>query len=504
LKKTIGIVLLFFSLIPLGFGQDTLLYQPHNFSFHNLAVDSALRSIEEKTQLHFTFNSNLLASQSRVSADFNQIPLCLILDSLFRDPTLNYQIIGSQLVVYKQNAIIDSLGESDLERNASPGLTIGGEIRDAETDVSMPYANISIENSVIGSVSNEDGQFSLYIRNPNPKDTILISYLAYETLKIPINKISKYSIYKLQPKSIPLQEVIIRAVKAESIIRMAIAKEKQNYPDHAFVQRAFYREALQRDKTYLVYSEGLLDVLKRSYRPSLFKEQVRLVKQRTYKSIVARDTVSFRLYGGVKTSLDLDVVKQHFSFINPEEVPIYSYAFRDIVLNEERPTYKIEFIPRDEKQAFAFSGFIYVDIQTLAFVKFEFSYTKIALKKMRNAFTLRRSARLRILPQKAQYIVSYKSYEQKYYINHIQGNLNFKVKRKGKFLSSKYTASFEMIATELIGKAPRRFSNKQSMKLNSIFSDISPNYDVSFWREENFLLPEMDLMKAFERLKVEQ
>lgn len=485
-------------------GQEHILYQPESLEFSNISVDSALQIIENQTGLHFTFNSDLLLATANVNARFQRVPLCIILDSLFANPNLNYQIIESQLVVYEQVSI-SSLNnfKNDSIEVPSVQFSFGGEIRDAETGVTLPYAAISVQNSMLGTISNEDGLFSLQIRNSIARDTILISYLGYKTLIVSLKNIPKYQVYQLKSTSIPLQEVVIRDLFPEGLIRLAISNKKKNYPNHSFVQRAFYREAIKRDKKYMLYSEGILDVLKRAYRPSLFSEQVKLVKQRSFKSVDRQDTVQIKLHAGIQTSLDLDVVKHSFSFIDQVLMSDYEYSMRDMVLNDGKLTYKIEFKPKYSKQASAFEGFIFLDVESLAFVKLEFRYTKFSIQKMRNAFVVRQSPRLLIIPQDAHYSVSYKEFEGQYYIHHIQGELILKVKRRRKFLSSKYSASFEMVATELNGVAPRRFSSDQTIKTNEIFSDLSPNYDFNFWGNENFLLPEDDLMKAFERLDLE-
>jgi len=489
-------------------GQGHALYQPESLEFSNISVDSALQIIENQTGLHFTFNSDLLGTRGNINAHFQNVPLSIILDSLFANPNLNYQIIESQLVVYEQ-ALIPTSNTSEADSADSYGaasrqISFGGEIQDAETGESLPFAAIWVQNSIMGTISNEDGIFSLQIRASVTNDSILISYLGYQTLTIPLTNIPKYQVYKIESTSIPLQEVIIRGLYPEALLRLAIANKKKNYPNHAFVQRAFYREAIKRDKKYMLYSEGVLDVLKRPYRPSLFNEQVKLIKQRSFKSIELEDTVQIKLYGGIQTSLDLDVVKHSFSFIDQELMSKYIYAMRDMVLNDGKLTYKIRFKPKNTKQAFAYEGFVFLDVESLAFVKLEFNYTKFSLQKMRNAFVVRQSPRLLIIPQEAKYTVTYKEFEGLYYIHHIQGELTLKVKLRRKFLSSKYSASFEMVATELNGNAPRRFSSDQTIKTNEIFSDLAPNYDLNFWGNENFLLPEVDLMKAFERLNIER
>jgi len=498
----IGILFLFIQVYI--FGQESILYQPKSLEFNDITIDSALRTIETHTGLHFTFRSDLMRSTVKVKAIFQHVPLCVILDSLFSNPNLNYQIIEKQLVVYEQAVLLsdDSIKADSLHPTAY--LSFGGEIRDAETGETLPFAAISVQKSIIGTISNEEGVFSLQLKNSEVNDSILISYLGYQSLKIPLNQIPKYAVYRIESTSIPLQEVIIRGLYPENLIRMAISYKKRNYPNQSFVQRAFYRESVKRDKKYMLYSEGILDVLKRAYRPSLFSEQVRLVKHRTYKSIEREDTVKIKLHGGIQTSLDLDVVKHSFSFINLEFIQEYNYAMRDMVLNAGKLTYKIEFKPRNPKEPLAFEGCIYLDVESMAFVKLEFEYTKKALEKMRNSFVIRSSPKLKIIPTDTHYVVEYKEFEGLYYIYHIQGELNLKVKRKRKFLASRYSASFEMVATELNGNAPRRFATNQTINANRIFSDLSTHYDLNFWGNEIFLLPEDDLLKAFERLSLEE
>jgi len=497
----IGILFLFIQVRTSG--QEQVLYQVKDFEFDNISIDSALSIIEFKTGLHFTFRSDLLKKSGQVNAHFKDFPLCIVLDSLFANPGLNYQIIESQLVVYEEKQELASPKQNTDSLTNSKDIAFGGKIKDTQSGELLPFAAISILHTTSGTISNEDGVFFLRISPEYKNDTLIISYLGYRSLRIPLSEISYYNIYHLEPTSIPLQEVVIRSLHPENLIRMAIAYKKENYPIQAFVQRAFYRESIKRDKKIMLYSEGILEVLKRPYRPTLFQERVKLIKQRSFKSIEREDTVKIKLHGGIQSSLDLDVVKNSFSFIDGEGMRDYAYTMRDMVMNDDKLTYMIEFHPKDSKVPYTFDGYIYLDVKSLAFVKIEFQYTKASLQKMRNAFIIRQSPRLLILPQEARYTVTYKEAEGKYYIHHIWGELNLKVKLKRKFLSSKYSANFEMVATDIQGNAPRRFSASESMNTNKIFSDLSPNYDLKFWGNENFLLPEDDLMKALKQLTIE-
>lgn len=50
-------------------------------------------------------------------------------------------------------------------------------------------------------------------------------------------------------------------------------------------------------------------------------------------------------------------------------------------------------------------------------------------------FVERKSRNLRITPQKVAYTVSYKQWNGTYYINHIRGDLHFKIKKEDNFLT---------------------------------------------------------------------
>ncbi len=437
-----------------------------------------------------------------MNADFQDIPLSIILDSIFINPRLNYKIIDNQLVIFEQAEAKTEL--LNMVKNKTVGSVLfGGIVSDIENGEPLPFAAISLQNSMFGTISNEEGAFSFNIANPKIDDTIQISYMGYQKLKIPLSSINNYQSFQLQSVSVPLQEVVIRGLYPENLIRLAISSKEKNYPSQPFNQRAFYREYIKKDKNYSIYAEGILDISKRAYRPTLFNEQVRLVKQRTFKSYHREDSVQFKLHGGIQSSLDLDVVKNDFPFLIIETMDDYVYHLRDMVLNDGKLTYKIEFKSKSPKMPFTYEGCIFIDVASMAFVKIEFEYSKMALQAMRNAFVLKRSPKLSIVPIFAQYSVSYKQFEGSYYIHHIKGELGLKVKRKQKFLSSKYYAGFEMVATELISNLTQRFNENRKINTSQIFSDLSSYYDLTFWETENFVLPEEDLMKAFERLSLE-
>lgn len=488
-----------------SYSQDQVLFQPITVNFNNISIDSALNIIENKIDYNFTYNSIYAIYQKPLNAKFTNVPLSIVLDSIFRNPYLTYKIIDKQLVIFKQEP--DTLFETKplKERPNTPSnYTINGRIIDSKSKENIPYASIGFLNKNRGTISNDDGNFSLTYNDQFLNDTLLIGHLGYRKLAIPVSELKSDSTYKLEQQSISLQEVVIRSSDPRSLIRQALESKSKNYDTNPFVHRAFYRETVKRNDRYMVYTEALFDIFKTAYRPTLFDDQLKLIKQRKFTDVISKDTVLFKLQGGLSTSLMLDVIKHPINFLDENHLFEYDYFIRDMVIVDNDLAYLIEFRPNKMSNDMEFTGEIYLNINTLAIVKVNFNFTHDALKKLKNTFILKQSKAIKAHPFDSEYSVTYKkSINGLYYINHIQGCLKLKVKRKRKLLSSTYQTSFEMISTDINTRDVSRFSRKETMNSNKIFSDLTDTYNLQFWVNENIIIPEEDLSKALQHFRQE-
>ncbi|MEE9170219.1 MAG: carboxypeptidase-like regulatory domain-containing protein, partial [bacterium] len=66
---------------------------------------------------------------------------------------------------------------------------IRGTVKDAKTGETLPAANIQIEGTYRGTITNDDGKFALKIRELPA--TLLVSYIGYASTRIPITSASK-------------------------------------------------------------------------------------------------------------------------------------------------------------------------------------------------------------------------------------------------------------------------------------------------------------------------
>ena len=253
-----------------------------------------------------------------------------------------------------------------------------------------------------------------------------------------------------------------------------------------------------------MYTEGLLDVYKSPYRPTLFTDQIKLLKRRTFSNLVAEDTVQFKLQGGLKTSLDLDIVKYPMEFIHPSTLNTYIYTLSDIVTYDDRLLYQIDFRPYQSGDKPGFEGSLYIDVVNLAIVRVSFRYTPKSLKAVKNDFVLRKSRAIKVTITNAEYDITYKLQDGRYYISRIYGSVKTRVKKRRKFLASNFETSFELVTTDIHTENIERFKRKETLRPNRIFSEIDSEYDRKFWNGDNFVLPEKDLIKALNRFKTEE
>jgi hypothetical protein len=84
---------------------------------------------------------------------------------------------------------------------------VSGYVLD-ESNQPVAYANVLFKGSTEGTITNEDGKF--YLESDNNWDTLIVSFLGYETLEIPLTKKVNYDLkFTLKEEASALNEVVI-------------------------------------------------------------------------------------------------------------------------------------------------------------------------------------------------------------------------------------------------------------------------------------------------------
>lgn len=91
-------------------------------------------------------------------------------------------------------------------------IKIVGTVKQADSSI-LSFVNIGVKLKNVGTVSNENGNFSLEIPKQFLNDTLTFSYVGFEELNVPIQSIVHTSmlVFILKPKTTRLAEIIIKS-----------------------------------------------------------------------------------------------------------------------------------------------------------------------------------------------------------------------------------------------------------------------------------------------------
>ena len=179
---------------------------------------------------------------------------------------------------------------------------IQGRLLDSVSKAPVVFANILLEGSSKGVISNEDGSFRIPMEFKSEYKGIIVSSLGYESVSVAMDALSEdrlNTIY-LIPRTIALQETTVVGYTnrslAKRIVRKAIRAIPRNFSKDPFSLVGYYRDYQQDKGAYLNLNESIVEVRDEGFRKSdakTTKYQIyRLVKNEDFP----RDTISSMSY----------------------------------------------------------------------------------------------------------------------------------------------------------------------------------------------------------------
>jgi len=119
-----------------------------------------------------------------------------------------------------------------LQQSISQDRQINGFVRDASTKEAMAFVNIAVVGSTYGTVSNQNGEFTINLKQTGETDSIAFHFIGYRTYLTKIDKLGKAIVIEMQEEKIKIQEITILAkpVTAEELINNALYRTGINYP----------------------------------------------------------------------------------------------------------------------------------------------------------------------------------------------------------------------------------------------------------------------------------
>jgi len=387
-------------------------------------------------------------------------------------------------------------------------LTLHGHVLDSSTSGSLFFSSVSLSGTRISNVSNSEGVFSLKIPGDTPPDaSIVISHLGFMTRTVKVSEFAGSSQERplrisLVPMSIQLDPATVRAMDGLAIFRAAYYKVRDNYPTERVGMTAFYREMIRKGTSkYLVLNEAVIDIDKAPYT-GFSSDRVGIYKGRGSLNYDSSDTLFVKLQGGINTALSIDMVKNPFAGLGLEEaMTMYEFTLNGTSIYDGRSFYAVRFTPKNREDGILFKGTVYIETESLAIGRVEFSLDfEGRPEEAARIFVIKRTPGMLFSINRADYVVSYRFVDDKWYYDYCRVDLGFNVRKQRSLFRSSFSVTTEMAVTDhkdggiAIDPAER-------VKFKDILSDqVSAFTDDNFWEDYNIIEPDQSIDVVIRRI----
>ncbi len=157
-------------------------------------------------------------------------------------------------------------------------LTISSKAVDKETKEALPFASVAIKGKPIGTITNLNGEFDFHFPMKYRNETFVISMLGYQNYEAPIQTLleSKVSEITLVKSTTLLNTVVISdSLLGGDILRIALTRIGENYPDQPFLLDGFYRDVKRVGGKYISLLEAAIKIYDEDYREPRNKSKLR-------------------------------------------------------------------------------------------------------------------------------------------------------------------------------------------------------------------------------------
>lgn len=171
-------------------------------------LKEVLNVIEAKANVKFAYSSEIISDKEKVSLNYEDTELGLILDRLFRARKIDYLVLGKQIILNKS-----FFQNIQLNFPLKPEeIIITGKVSDSD-GASLPGVTVLIKGTSTGTVTDVDGNFSLEVPE-NVNVVLVFSSIGFLTQEISTNGRTQINLV-LEEDMQSLNEVVITALGVE-------------------------------------------------------------------------------------------------------------------------------------------------------------------------------------------------------------------------------------------------------------------------------------------------
>ncbi len=398
---------------------------------------------------------------------------------------------------------------------AQTAMDISGKVADADNGSPLLFAQVALSNSTTGTVTNEDGQFFLGIPGNHLHDTIVITYLGYETARMPVaGLIGRTSLIRLKSKEFNLREVEVTVLAPEEVLRRAFMRIPENYGRDSILLTAFYRSQKFAGKKLAEYTEAVIEDLKAGYfHQNTLKEIQEAYSQSNFthlvKGRVVSDTALVNSMGDVGKMAGClgcifmqDMVEfSYHTILDEETFRFYSLKMEELGGPEGGRIYHIWF-DQSKKNQRGYKGELFIDGNSFAIIKIKRSisymaFNKYEKEKYRKTYTIDDIPGWIAEMPLFNETLNYSNRENQWYLSSIRDEqwITFTLPSTGQKVRMGYKNDLVVTGVSRDTLQTRSFRGDKKAGINQRWDQLVGQADEAFWANFNYLPVEEKLKK---------
>lgn len=467
-----------------------------------------LSKISEQAGCLFVYDSQVVSNDEMVKLKRKDCSVREAIYTIVGNRNLELKVLGRHVLILSPSAKERTKG-SVTAQPKSNYFIISGTLLDKDTGRPVRNATVFVRSASIGNITNQDGAFKLSLPDSLKSCVIAFSHLGYVAQEIKASAlVGRDNVLSMEPRIIPLQEVLIRLVEPKKLLHEMMEYRDKNYSLKPVYLTTFYREGVQLKNKFQNLTEAVFKVYKTSVSDPYALDQVKLLKMHRINNREKTDSLIAKIRAGIQACLQLDIMKNlpdFFSFDSPDNA--YVYTSGDVTYMDNRSVNVVYFKQRSDIKGPLHCGELYIDAENGALLQARFEIQPKYIKQATRLFVVRQAQKVNLTTQKIVYTVSYKPWNGTYYVHHIRGDLYFKMKKKRWLISNSTLHTwFEMVTCRVDTEHVERFPRAERLPTRTVFADTQFQYDESFWEDFNFIPLEEELSKVMEKvsLKIER
>ena len=212
-KMKLTVILLFIVCVTFGnsFSQIRL-----TVSFDKTDIREVLQTIEERTNYIFLYKDEIFDFSKKVSADFTDARLEVVLKTFCDQSNISYEIRDRQIILKEKEATPVSTEQQPQKKS------ITGSVTDSSGGP-LPGVSVVVKGSTTGTITDNQGNFSLQV--PSEAKTLLFSFVGMRPKEIQIAG-QIYINALMEEETIGIDEVVAVGYGTQSRKFLASSTEK--------------------------------------------------------------------------------------------------------------------------------------------------------------------------------------------------------------------------------------------------------------------------------------